>query len=171
MTLPNVNTLLEKLHSNLHDEFPQPDNNIVMIGIHSGGAWLAQTLHQKLNIQTELGLLDISFYRDDFSQNGLHPQVKSSMLPDIEGKTVILIDDVIMSGRTIRAALNELFDFGRPQKVLLACLVDVGQRELPIQADIVAHTMPLTSSQRINLSGPEPLELSLVTLNKEGVQA
>mgnify|MGYP000505596086 CR=1 len=171
MTLPSVHSLIESLKSELQNRFPQADDSIVMVGIHSGGAWIAQTLHTQLNIQTELGSLDISFYRDDFSQNGLHPHVKSSTLPDIEGKTIILIDDVIMSGRTIRAALNELFDYGRPQSVLLACLLDVGQRELPIQADIIAHTMQLTPNQRINLSGPEPLELSLVTLNKEGKKA
>ena len=123
-------------------------------------------LFSKLELSTELGLLDISFYRDDFSQSGLHPQVKSSKLPDIEGKTIILVYDVIMSGRTIRAAMNELFDYGRPEKIVLACLLDVGHRELPIQADIIGQAIDRPSNQRIKLSGPEPLTLTTVTLNK-----
>ena len=114
-----------------------------------------------------MGLLDISFYRDDFTQNGLHPQVKSSELPEIEGKTIILVDDAIMSGRTIRAAMNELFDYGRPKQILLASLLDLGQRELPIEANVIGQCLQLENNQRIKLSGPEPLTLSLVTLNEQ----
>jgi pyrimidine operon attenuation protein/uracil phosphoribosyltransferase len=152
--------------ADINQRFPILDDNIVMVGIHTGGAWIANQLFSKLNLSTELGLLDISFYRDDFSQSGLHPKVKSSELPDIEGKTIILVDDVIMSGRTIRAAMNELFDYGRPEKIILACLLDVGHRELPIQADIIGQVIDRPADQRIKLSGPEPLTLSTVILNK-----
>lgn len=150
----------------INQRFPVLDDNIVMVGIHTGGAWIAQQLFKQLKLSTELGLLDISFYRDDFSQKGLHPKVKSSKLPDIEGKTIILVDDVIMSGRTIRAAMNELFDYGRPEKIILVCLLDLGHRELPIQVDIIGETIDRPENQRIKLSGPEPLSLSIVTLDK-----
>lgn len=166
MTLPQPSTLIDNMVADINQSFPILDDNIVMVGIHTGGAWIANQLFSKLNLSTELGLLDISFYRDDFSQSGLHPKVKSSELPDIEGKTIILVDDVIMSGRTIRAAMNELFDYGRPEKIILACLLDVGHRELPIQADIIGQVIDRPADQRIKLSGPEPLTLSTVILNK-----
>lgn len=166
MSLPEPAVLLDNMAKAIQQHFPIMDDNLVMIGIHTGGTWIANELYKRLNLSTPLGELDISFYRDDFTQNGLHPQVKSSDLPDIEGKTIILVDDVIMSGRTIRAAMNELFDYGRPEKILLACLLDVGHRELPIQADIIGETINRPANQRIKLSGPEPLSLSTVTLNK-----
>jgi len=171
MSLPQPAALLDKMTRDLQNLTAQEQNEVVMIGIHTGGAWVAQQLHQNLNIASELGSLDISFYRDDFTQKGLHPQIKSSMLGDIEGKTVILVDDVIMSGRTIRAAMNELFDYGRPNKIILACLLDTGRRELPIQADVVGETIALTQEQRIKLSGPEPLALSIATIAKQGSPA
>ena len=120
MSLPEPAVLLDNMAKAIQQHFPTMDDNLVMIGIHTGGTWIANELYKRLNLSTPLGELDISFYRDDFTQNGLHPQVKSSDLPDIEGKTIILVDDVIMSGRTIRAAMNELFDYGRPEKILLA---------------------------------------------------
>lgn len=166
MSLPEPAVLLDNMAKAIQQHFPTMDDNLVMIGIHTGGTWIANELYKRLNLSTPLGELDISFYRDDFTQNGLHPQVKSSDLPDIEGKTIILVDDVIMSGRTIRAAMNELFDYGRPEKILLACLLDVGHRELPIQADIIGETINRPANQRIKLSGPEPLSLSTVTLKK-----
>ncbi len=171
MSLLQPAALLDKMTRDLQSLMNQQQGDVVMIGIHTGGAWIAHHLHQSLNINSELGLLDISFYRDDFTQNGLHPQIKSSQLGDIEGKTVILVDDVIMSGRTIRAAMNELFDYGRPQKIILACLLDTGRRELPIQADVVGDSISLTDDQRIKLSGPEPLALSIVTMAKQGSPA
>ncbi|NVK37147.1 MAG: bifunctional pyr operon transcriptional regulator/uracil phosphoribosyltransferase PyrR [Gammaproteobacteria bacterium] len=165
MSLPQPEQLIANMASAL-SPITQQDQDVVMVGIHTGGAWVAQQLHDTLKLESELGLLDISFYRDDFSQNGLHPKVKGSQLPDIENKTVILVDDVIMSGRTIRAAMNELFDYGRPEKIILACLLDVGHRELPIQADVVGEKIERPVNQRIKLSGPTPLTLSTVTLDK-----
>jgi pyrimidine operon attenuation protein/uracil phosphoribosyltransferase len=166
MSLPQPSNLISNMVADINQRFPVLDDSIVMVGIHTGGAWIAQKLFEQLKLSTELGLLDISFYRDDFSQNGLHPKVKSSELPDIEGKTIILVDDVIMSGRTIRAAMNELFDYGRPEKIVLACLLDVGRRELPIQVDIVGEKINCSEDQRIKLRGPEPLSLFTVTLDK-----
>jgi len=171
MSLPQPAALLDKMTRDLQNLTAQEQNEVVMIGIHTGGAWVAHQLHQRLNIQNELGSLDISFYRDDFTQKGLHPQIKSSTLGDIEGKTLILVDDVIMSGRTIRAAMNELFDYGRPAKIILACLLDTGRRELPIQADVVGEKITLAEDQRIKLSGPEPLALSMATIAKQGSPA
>ncbi|CCK74260.1 MAG: bifunctional pyr operon transcriptional regulator/uracil phosphoribosyltransferase PyrR [Oleispira antarctica] len=133
----------------------------LIIGIRTGGAWLAQRLQAALNLP-ELGILDISFYRDDFDERGLSLQAKGSELPDsIEDRDIILVDDVLMSGRTIRAAMNEIFDYGRPTRIHLVCLLDIGQRQLPIQADLVGATLELKAGQKIKLSGPNPLALTL----------
>jgi pyrimidine operon attenuation protein/uracil phosphoribosyltransferase len=133
----------------------------LIIGIRTGGAWLAQRLQRALELP-ELGILDISFYRDDFDERGLVTQAKGSELPDsIEDRAIILVDDVLMSGRTIRAAMNEIFDHGRPTSIHLACLLDIGQRQLPIQADLVGAILDLNAGQKIKLSGPNPLALTL----------
>ncbi|MFG0722990.1 bifunctional pyr operon transcriptional regulator/uracil phosphoribosyltransferase PyrR [Pseudomonas sp. GLN_6] len=135
------------------------------IGIRTGGVWVAQALLEALGRQDALGILDVSFYRDDFTQNGLHPQVQPSELPfEIEGQHLVLIDDVLMSGRTIRAALNELFDYGRPASVTLVSLLDLNARELPVRPDVVGATLSLAADQRVKLSGPTPLTLELQTL-------
>ncbi len=133
-----------------------------MIGIHTGGAWVAEALHQRLGIKEPLGSLNISFYRDDFSRIGMHPQVTPSHLPfEVEDRTIILVDDVLQSGRTIRAALNEIFDYGRPARVILATLVERSGRELPIQPDVSGIQLSLGPQEQIKLTGPEPLSLSL----------
>lgn len=134
----------------------------LMVGIHTGGVWLAERLHATLGLKEPLGKLSIAFYRDDFTHIGLHPQVSPSSLPfDVEGRDVILVDDVLYTGRTIRAAMNELFDFGRPASVVLAVLCDRPGRELPIQADVVGETFMLDHHEQIVLNGPEPLTLSI----------
>lgn len=133
----------------------------LIIGIRTGGAWLAQRLQKELALP-ELGILDISFYRDDFDERGLSAHAKGSDLPDsIEDRDIILVDDVLMSGRTIRAAMNEIFDYGRPTSIQLVCLLDIGQRQLPIQADVVGAKIELIAGQKIKLSGPDPLALAL----------
>lgn len=130
------------------------------VGIHTGGLWVAEALLAELGLDTPLGSLDVSFYRDDFTQKGLHPQVRPSALPfEIDGRHLVLVDDVLMSGRTVRAALNELFDYGRPASVTLVCLLDVNARELPIQPDVVGATLTLAPTQRVKLTGPSPLAL------------
>ncbi|MDC9719439.1 MAG: bifunctional pyr operon transcriptional regulator/uracil phosphoribosyltransferase PyrR [Gammaproteobacteria bacterium] len=133
----------------------------LVIGIHTGGVWLAKTIAEHLS--APLGQLDIAFYRDDFSHNGLHPQVSPSSLPfDINNRHLLLVDDVLMSGRTVRAAMNELFDFGRPASIKLVTLCSVNQRELPIQADACALSLSLKPGQYLQLNGPEPLKLSII---------
>jgi len=133
-----------------------------MIGIHTGGAWLAERLHRGLTIDSPLGTLDISFYRDDFTRIGMNPEVKPSHIPfPVEDRHIILVDDVLHTGRTIRAAMNEIFDYGRPTSIMLVTLVERSGRELPIQADVVGVHTPLEADQHITLSGPEPLTLSI----------
>ncbi|MCX7106980.1 MAG: bifunctional pyr operon transcriptional regulator/uracil phosphoribosyltransferase PyrR [Methylococcales bacterium] len=140
--------------------------NPVMIGIRTGGVWVAEQMYQRLNINEPLGLLDISFYRDDFSQIGVNPNVKPSQLPpQIEGRDIILIDDVFYTGRTIRAALNEIFDYGRPNQVILAVLIARDGRQIPLCPDCVGATITLNAGQRIKLIGPEPLVIQLQTLD------
>src|SRR5215212_5299288 len=107
----------------------------VFIGIYSGGAWIAQRLAQMLPDAHRVGYIDVSFYRDDYHQRGLKPEVKSTSLPfDVDGASIVLVDDVLYTGRSVRAAINELFDYGRPARIDLAVLVDRGGRELPIEA-------------------------------------
>ena len=116
----------------------------------------------------EVGYLDISFYRDDFSHQGLHPNVTGSELQfGIDDKHILLIDDVIMSGRTIRAALNALFDYGRPASVTLLTVFDINQRELPIKADICLQSLSLDSEKRVKLRGPEPLVADIINISPD----
>lgn len=138
------------------------DSQPLMIGIHTGGVWVARQLHQRLGLETALGTLDISFYRDDFTRIGINPEVKPSSLPsNIDDRDIILVDDVLYTGRTIRAALNELFDFGRPASIMLAVLLDRDGRELPIQPDICGLHIELSQHQHVKLRGPDPLQLEV----------
>ena len=161
MTLPNPAALLPQMANALQAHLQARGiDRPCFIGIRTGGVWIAQAWLNAMSLDEPLGILDISFYRDDFSQNGLHPQVQPSELPfEIEGQHLVLVDDVLMSGRTIRAALNELFDYGRPASVTLVCLLDLNARELPIRPDVVGATLSLDSQQRVKLLGPEPLSL------------
>ncbi|MDY6797746.1 MAG: bifunctional pyr operon transcriptional regulator/uracil phosphoribosyltransferase PyrR [Pseudomonadota bacterium] len=137
-------------------------DNPAIIGIRTGGVWLADLLGKRLGMTEPRGELDISFYRDDFSRIGLNPRVRPSSLPfETEGRDILLIDDVIMSGRTIRAAMNEIFDYGRPASIMLATLIDLGARELPVQPDVTGKTLSLKADQRVKLKGPDPLRLEL----------
>mgnify|MGYP000309264810 CR=1 FL=1 len=157
----SVENLLDKMSADLRELLQQRQiDNPLLIGIRTGGVWLAERLHQQLEIAEPLGILDISFYRDDFTQVGLNPKVQPSQLQSTtEDRHIVLVDDVIMSGRTIRAALNELFDYGRPASVTLVTLLDLERRELPIQADVTGATLSLNPDQCVKLAGPEPLEL------------
>ena len=162
----NINDLLDSLETDIRQQiaarkFDKP----LLIGIHSGGAWIAEQLHRHLGMTEALGLLDITFYRDDFPQIGMHPNVKSSHLPPhLEGRDIILIDDVFYTGRTIRAALNEIFDYGRPNQVLLAVLIERNGRQIPVQPDCRGIRIDLPEGQRIKLTGPEPLEIEVQTI-------
>ena len=134
----------------------------VMVGIHTGGVWIAERLHEFMGVKAPLGQLNIAFYRDDFSRIGLHPQVTPSSLPfAVEDQHIILVDDVLHTGRTIRAALNEIFDYGRPARVTLAVLIERSGRELPICADVIGKSMSLNPGEHVKLSGPEPLALEI----------
>jgi len=163
--LPDVDTLLEQMAAQLSARLQQQgQSEVCMIGIHTGGVWIAKELHRRLGLSAPLGTLDISFYRDDFSRAGMHPQVKPSNLPfEVEDRAITLVDDVLQSGRTVRAALNEIFDYGRPASVLLAVLVERSGRELPIQADVHGIRMELGPDEQIKLNGPDSLSLSLQT--------
>lgn len=167
MSLPNPAELIRQMASDLNAHLSHRGiSNPRFIGIRTGGVWVAQALLETLGSEASLGTLDVSFYRDDFSQNGLHPQVRPSDLPfEIEGQDLVLIDDVLMSGRTIRAALNELFDYGRPASVTLVCLLDLNAGELPIRPNVVGATLSLAPDERVKLSGPAPLALEIQDLS------
>lgn len=167
MPLADINDLLDKLYQQLAERIAsQPLENPLVVGIYTGGSWIAERLQQRLKAagltNEPLGTLDISFYRDDFTRIGLNPKVKPSTLPvATEDRHVILVDDVLMTGRTIRAALNALFEFGRPASVTLVTLFDLEANELPIKADIVGQQLRLPANQRIKITGPEPLALEI----------
>ena len=136
----------------------QPD--CALVGIWSGGAWLAERLQQDLKLPGQHGVISSALHRDDFGSRGLSGSPAPTALPfEIDGARLVLVDDVLMSGRTVRAALNELFDYGRPASVTLVCLLDVNARELPIQPDVVGATLTLAPTQRVKLTGPTPLAL------------
>ena len=141
-------TLLQQVKSGLSGA-----HDVAIVGIHSGGAWLAERLALDLDLGARLGFIDVSFYRDDFARKGLHPDVKPSQIGfNVDGATILLVDDVLYTGRTTRAAINELFDYGRPARIMLAALVDRGGRELPIAADFVAATLQLDAGQALVLA-------------------
>jgi len=164
MTELNAKQLIEDLANDLSNYLSAHNvSDPVFIGIQTGGVWIAKQLQSLLDNKTKLGVLDITFYRDDFSRAGIQPTVKPSKLPrNVDNKHVVLVDDVLHTGRTVRAALNEIFDYGRPASVSLVVLVQRNGSELPIKADVVASTLTLDASQHIKLSGPEPLELNIV---------
>ncbi len=162
-TLATPDELLEQLAEQIKQILSQRNiETPLMVGIHTGGAWIAERLHQSLQLDEPLATLDISFYRDDFSRIGMNPQVKPSQLPpQVDDRHIILVDDVLHTGRTIRAAMNEIFDYGRPASITLACLLERSGRELPIRADAVAARLDLKPGQHIKLSGPSPLTFDL----------
>jgi len=161
--LPTPDSLITEIAEKLSNSLKQKQiDNPVMVGIRTGGVWVADQLHSKLNIEEPLGILNISFYRDDFSRIGVHPQVTPSAMPtEIEDRHIILVDDVLQTGRTIRAAMNELFDYGRPASITLVCLVERGGHELPIRADITGQQLPFKDDEQIKLTGPEPLAFEI----------
>lgn len=151
MQLPDAETLFQTLLAAIR---PHATPETALVGIHTGGVWLAERLHAALGLAPALGSIDVSFYRDDFGSRGLRGSPQRSDIPfDMEARQIILVDDVLYTGRTTRAALNELFDFGRPGRVDLAVLVDRGGRELPIEPRYCAYTLPesLPSDQNLQL--------------------
>jgi pyrimidine operon attenuation protein / uracil phosphoribosyltransferase len=159
MQLPNPEILLDNITAKIIAMI-QPETAIV--GIHSGGVWLMKRILAELKQEVPNGTLDAALYRDDFAQRGLKNQSQAANIPfDVQGKHIILIDDIFYTGRTTRAAVNELFDFGRPASVTLAVLINRGGAELPIQPQIVGANIPLTSNQRLQLSQTTQGKLNL----------
>ena len=157
--LPNpdelIVTLVEKLRARANAE-------LGIIGIRTGGVWVAERLHQALGLVLPMGTIDVSFYRDDYGRVGLHPGVKPSEIPfKVENRNILLVDDVLYTGRTVRAAINEIFDYGRPGTLWLAALVDRGGRQLPFAADAVGATLSIPPDQRVELLRAPDGRLSL----------
>lgn len=161
------NAAVEQLIAKMADEIKTKiraldKKDLLMIGIHTGGVWVAQRLHKLLDLSQPLGTLDISFYRDDFSRIGMNPQVKPSKLPvSVDGKHILLVDDILHTGRTVRAAMNEIFDYGRPDAIRLIVLGERSGRELPVQADIVGQHLQLGAHEHVKLNGPEQLTMTV----------
>lgn len=138
----------------------------LMVGIATGGIWVAEQLHQLLRLPDKLGRLNITFYRDDFQRIGLHPSVGASLLPvTLENRHIVLVDDVLFTGRTVRAALNVLFDYGRPASVTLAVLAQRDGRELPLHADIVGQKLEVGDGEYVSVTGPDPLAVNVTRKN------
>jgi pyrimidine operon attenuation protein/uracil phosphoribosyltransferase len=132
---------------------PLVQRGAALVGIWSGGAWIAERLQRDLALAGEPGVISSALHRDDFSQRGLSAGADHTRLPfEIEGRHIVLVDDVLYTGRTIRAAVNELYDFGRPASVVLAVLVDRGGRELPIAAGLAMATIDLPANERLSLA-------------------
>ena len=161
LTSVDIDATIKAMSVDLADLLEQREiTQPLMIGVHTGGLWVAQKMHQALDLSKPLGEIDISFYRDDFTRIGLNPQVKPSQIPvSIEGEDIVLVDDVLFTGRTVRAALNEIFDYGRPNTVTLVVLVDRSGRELPLQADVIGLKLDLSPQKQVKLTGPAPLAL------------
>jgi len=149
MKLPDAEKLCESLAAELR---PKLTSKTAMIGLYTGGAWLAERLHGLLGLKEPLGLMDIAFYRDDYHAQGLHHDPKRTRIPfDVNGRELLLVDDVLYTGRTVRAAMDTLIEHGRPAAVRLAVLVDRGHRELPIRADHVGKNVPTSREETVRV--------------------
>ena len=148
--LPDPEALVAALAGQMRGKL-SPDAGLV--GIYTGGAWVAERLHRALGLTVPLGLIAVTLHRDDFGRIGLHREARRSQIPfPVDGREVVLVDDVLYTGRTVRAAVNELFDFGRPKAVRLAVLADRGGRELPVGADFTGVRVELPASEELVLS-------------------
>ncbi len=161
MTEKGILSLLESIAHTIQQDYQEKEQPPLMLGIRTGGVWIAEHLHQIMALPDPLGILDISLYRDDFSQKGINTRAKPSHIPfNMDHRDIILVDDVILTGRTIRAAMNEIFDYARPASVKLAVLVERDGREVPIQADYSGIHTVLQMDQKMRLiGGDEPLTL------------
>lgn len=149
-TLPDPEELVQALAEQMRGRLTRDAG---LVGIYTGGAWVAERLHRALGLQVPLGVLAVTLHRDDFGRIGLHPESRRSQIPfTVDGREVVLVDDVLHTGRTVRAALNELYDFGRPKAVRLAVLADRGGRELPFAADFIGATVKLAPEEELVLS-------------------
>ncbi len=158
--LPDAEKLCAKLVAELR---PRIGPGAAMIGLHTGGVWLAERLHAALGIEQPLGTLDVAFYRDDYHQQGLARDPKRSRIPfDVAGRDLLLVDDVLYTGRTVRAAINELFDYGRPQSIALVVLADRGGRQLPICPQVCGAQVEVPEGMRLRLKRAPDDKLTLV---------
>jgi len=158
-TLPEAEKLCQELVRELK---PRIGPKTAMVGLYTGGVWLAERLHKDLGIKTPLGLMDIAFYRDDYAARGLKHDPKRTKIPfDVNGAELLLVDDVLYSGRTIRAAMNELFDYGRPQSIALVVLADRGGRQLPIAAQHVGAQVEVPPGKKLRLKRDPAGKLAL----------
>ncbi len=158
----DIDTLVENLAGALEAHLAERGREApLMVGVHTGGVWIARKLHALLGIDEPLGTLNINFYRDDFTRIGMHPMVTPSDLFGVDDRHVVLIDDVLQTGRTIRAALNEIFDYGRPASVTLGVLVERSGREIPVQADAIGKSLDLADHEYVKLRGPDPLSVEI----------
>ncbi|HUG77419.1 MAG TPA: bifunctional pyr operon transcriptional regulator/uracil phosphoribosyltransferase PyrR [Burkholderiales bacterium] len=159
MKLPEAERLCEQLAAELR---PRVARETAMIGLYTGGAWLAERLHAMLRLELPLGLMDIAFYRDDYHAQGLHHDPKRTRIPfDVGGRDLLLVDDVLYTGRTVRAAMNELFDYGRPASIALVVLADRGGRQLPICAQHCGARVEVPAGMRLRLKRAEGGALAL----------
>ena len=150
MTLPNPEDLLAEITAKIQAQL-QP--NTALVGIHSGGVWLMQRILKNMKQDLPFGTLDAALYRDDYAQRGLKAEPKPSNIAfDVTDKHIILIDDIFYTGRTTRAAMNELFDYGRPASITLAVLINRGGAELPISPNIVGADVSLSPNQDLQLT-------------------
>ncbi|HEX2197491.1 MAG TPA: bifunctional pyr operon transcriptional regulator/uracil phosphoribosyltransferase PyrR [Burkholderiales bacterium] len=159
MKLPDAEKICEELARELK---PRIGPKTAMIGLYTGGAWLAERLHEMLGVREPLGLMDIAFYRDDYHAQGLHHDPKRTRIPfDVSGRELLLVDDVLYTGRTVRAAMNELFDYGRPESISLVVLADRGGRQLPICAQHCGARLDVPAGMRLRLKRGEDGKLAL----------
>lgn len=150
MTLPNAENLVENLKNQINEII---DDKTVLIGVQRGGELILQKILPGLKITVATGSIDTSFYRDDFSSRGLKVKNNPSKIDtEINGMHIILIDDVFSTGRTVRAAMNEIFDYGRPAKIILAVLIDRNEQELPITPQICIEKISLSKNQHLELA-------------------
>ena len=164
--LPDAEQTLSRLAAKMRGSVPVDAR---FVGVYSGGAWLAERLARMIAGDHPVGYIDVSFYRDDYHQRGLKSEVRSTSLPfDVDGATIILVDDVLYTGRSVRAAINELFDYGRPQRIELAVLVDRGGRELPVEATYTGARLAVAQDLSIVLSRDATGLLQLATEGADG---
>jgi len=163
---------LKRIAHEIAEKNPSPEA-LAIVGIHTRGALLARRLHSLIaeltGVEVPIGDIDISFYRDDVGAKapGGQPVVHASHIDfDLSGRTVILVDDVLFTGRTVRAAIDALFDYGRPERVQLAVLCDRGHRELPIRPDYVGKNLPTARGERVNVRLEEADEVDQVTITE-----
>lgn len=146
----------------LHAREAYAEKALKLVGVHTGGVWLAERLRRDLKIDAPVGILDVSFYRDDFDRSGLKAGVKPSQIAfEVADSHILLVDDVLASGRTVRAAMNEIFDYGRPACIDLAVLIDRGGRELPVAATIVGATIQVPADVTVVLTRDDDERLHL----------